>query len=121
MPLIFLGVIILVVAFLVFPLLILLFSNPLILGVGLIVLGLLWVVVPKLFYGIIYCIAKPYYYWNENIIPKLETKIWWQSTIRTKNKFTNIIDSDWFGRVFICGLIFLGVVLVIYFEYNPLV
>jgi len=121
MPLIIFGVFVLVIAFLIAPLIGFMFTNPLVFGVSLIILGVLWIVLPKIFYGIIFCIVGPYAYWSENIHPKLKNKRWWQLLVKMKNRAIYLLDSDNFARVFIYGLIAIIAVSAVYFEYNPLV
>lgn len=116
MPLILMGVAILFIALIIIPLVILLFTNPVVFGAGLIIIGILWVVVPKVFYWIGYCLFKPYYLWNEKLKPILKTKKWWKPLVN----IISIIDSDFFAKTFIYSLVCLGVVLVIYFQYNPI-
>lgn len=120
MPLIMLGIAILIIALVIVPLLVFLFTNPISFGVGLIVLGVIWMIVPKVFYGVIYCFVKIYDYWSEEVIPILRSKKWWQSLVNITRKTLSIIDSDMFGRLFIYILMVLGTILVIYFEYNPI-
>ena len=121
MPLILLGVIVLIVAFIVVPLIILMFSNPLLFGGGLILLGLIWVIAPKILYGLVYCIAKPYYFWIEVVFPKLRERPWWQSLIKICNKITHTTDSIIFQRSMLYGVVFIMIALVFYFNQNPIV
>lgn len=117
MPLILIGVFILVVGLIAVPLITLLFTNPVAFGIGLIVIGVLWIVFSKLFYGLIFAFVKTNETWNEVILPKLETKRWWQAFIKISNK----TNGDMFARLFVYGFLFLILIYAIYLEYNPLV
>jgi len=121
MPLILLGVIVLIVAFIVVPLIILMFSNPLLFGGGLILLGLIWVIAPKILYGLVYCTAKLYYFLIEVVFPKLRERPWWQSLIKIYNKITHTTDSIIFQRSMLYGVVFIMIALVFYFNQNPIV
>ncbi|WP_151823435.1 hypothetical protein [Acinetobacter nosocomialis] len=114
MPLIILGVVILIAALVIIPLIVFLFTNPIAFGVSLIAIGILWMLVPKLFHTLTATIFNILKVFSEDVFPKFESKIWPKS-INTKVKA--VIDSDLFARIFIYGLIGIGIIIVIYFEY----
>lgn len=121
MPFVLLGAIILITALIIVPLFIFMFSNPLLFGGGLILLGLIWVITPKILYGLVYCIAKPYYFLVEKTAPKLRKTTWWQQLDRTNSNIAGIAMSEAFQRGVLYGLVLMTVILAIYFNYNPLV
>ena len=121
MPLILIGIFILIVGLVVVPSIILLFTNPIAFGISLIAIGLVWVIFSKLFYGLIFAVVKTNETINEVILPKLKNKPLWGRFLKISNKVFTVVDSDLFKRIFAYGLIALGIVLVFYFEKNPLV
>lgn len=117
MPLILIGIFILIVGLITVPIVTLLFTNPVAFGLGLIIIGVIWVILSKLFYGLIFAFLKANETWNKVILPKLETNRWWQVLIKISNK----TNGDMFARVFVYGSLFLILIYAIYLEYNPLV
>lgn len=121
MPLILIGLFILIIGFIIVPSVVLLFTNPLIFGVGLIAIGLSWVISSKLFYGLIFTFIKTNQKWNEVILPQLEKKSWWKKLLTLAKAVFRVIDSELFKRSLAYGLIVVGTILVVYFQKNPLI
>lgn len=121
MPLILIGLFILIIGFIIVPSVVLLFTNPLIFGVGLIAIGLSWVIFSKLFYGLIFTFIKTNQKWNEVILPQLEKKSWWKKLLTLAKAVFRVIDSELFKRSLAYGLIVVGIILVVYFQKNPLI
>lgn len=117
MPLILIGIFILIVVLIVVPIVTLLFTNPVAFGLGLIILGAAWIILSKLFYGLIFAFLKTNETWNKDILPKLQTNRFWQGFIKIRNK----TSEDMFARIFVYGSLFLILIYTIYLEYKPLV
>lgn len=109
MQLIVLGLFILLFTLIVFPLVGLLFSNPVGFAIALICLGLLWLIVKALFKYVL--IGSEYF---NNQIKKLEKYKLWNSTWA-------FIDSQRFPYYFSALLIISGLFAAIYFSYYPIV
>ena len=114
MPFIVFGVIILIIACIIIPLIGLLFSNPIGFAVGLILIGLLYLIGKWLIVVLGIAVIKTTIKTTE----ALSASSRWQSLIKAI-KSIDPLESDKPSYYFAATMLILGIIAVVYFNYYP--